>query len=98
MKVVVKEPRKPAAVKVIDGSLESMQDIVGGYIEAFHVAQNVLCVVNEDGLIRDLPFNFTAPPFFVYGTAFFCGQQGEDMVGLDDGWIDTILNHFVGNT
>ena len=96
MKVVVKEPSKPAAVKVIDGSLESMQDIVGGYIETFHIAENVLCVVNEEGLIRDLPFNFTAPPFFVYGTAFFCGQQGEDMVGLDDGWIDTILNHFGG--
>lgn len=96
MKVVVKRPGKPAAVKVIDGSLESMQDIVGGYIETFHIAQNVLCVVNEEGLVRDLPFNFTAPPFFVYGTAFFCGQQGEDMVGLDDGWIDTILNHFGG--
>ena len=75
MKVVVKEPRKPAAVRVIDGSLESMQDIVGGYIETFHIANNVLCVVNEEGLVRDLPFNFTAPPFFVYGTAFFCGQQ-----------------------
>lgn len=97
MKIVVKEPRKPAAVKVIDGSLESMQDIVGGYIETFHIAENILCVVNEEGLVRDLPFNFTAPPFFVYGTAFFCGQQGEDMVGLDDGWIDTILNHFGGN-
>ena len=96
MKVVVKRPGKPAAVKVIDGSLESMQDIVGGYIETFHIAQNVLCVVNEEGLVRDLPFNFTAPPFFVYGTAFFCGQQGEDMVGLDEGWIDTILNHFGG--
>lgn len=97
MKVVVKEPHKPAAVRVIDGSLESMQDIVGGYIEPFHIAPNVLCVVNEEGLVRDLPFNFTAPPFFVYGTAFFCGQQGEDMVGLDEGWIDTILNHFGGN-
>jgi hypothetical protein len=96
MKIVVKEPRKPAAVKVIDGSLESMQDIVGGYIETFHIAHNVLCVVNEEGLVLDLPFNFTAPPFFVYGTAFFCGQQGKDMVGLDDGWIDTILNHFGG--
>jgi hypothetical protein len=96
MKIVVKEPRKPAAVRVIDGSLESMQDIVGGYIESFHIAQNILCVVNEEGLVLDLPFNFTAPPFFVYGTAFFCGQQGEEMVGLDDGWIDTILNHFGG--
>lgn len=97
MKVVVKEPRKPAAVRVIDGTLESMQDIVGGYIETFHIAENILCAVNEEGLVRDLSFNFTAPPFFVYGTAFFCGQQGEDMVGLDDGWIDTILNHFGGN-
>lgn len=97
MKVVVKEPRKPAMVKVIDGTPESMQDIVGGYIETFHIAENILCVVNEEGLVRDLPFNFTAPPFFVYGTAFFCGQQGEDMVGLDEGWIDTILNHFGRN-
>lgn len=97
MKIVVKEPRKPAAVRVIDGTLESMQDIVGGYLDQpIYIDRHVVCICNEEGLIRDLPYNFSLPPHFIYGTAFFCGIDGTDMVGLDDGWIDTILNHFGG--
>ena len=96
MKVVVKEPCKPAAVRVIDGSLESMQDIVGGFIRPIHIDRHVVCMANEEGLVRDLPYNFSIPPHFIYGTAFFCGVDGDEMVGLDEGWIDTILNHFGG--
>ena len=37
MKILVVEPAKAPKVKEIDGSLESMQEIVGGYIQAiFH--------------------------------------------------------------
>ena len=98
MKVVVKEPRKPAAVRVIDGSPESMQDIVGGYIsQPIYIDRHVVCICNGEGIIRDLPYNFSLPPHFIYGTALFCGVDGAEMVGLDDGWIDTIFNHFGGN-
>ena len=96
MKVVVKEPRKPAAVRVIDGSLESMQNIVGGFIRPIYIDRHVACICNEEGIVRDLPYNFSLPPHFIYGTAFFCGVDGAEMVGLDEGWIDTILNHFGG--
>ena len=96
MKVVVKKPGKPAAVKVIDGTLEEMQAIVGGHIETVTVVDKIVCVCNEEGILRDLPYNFFLPPHFICGTAFFCGIDGDDMVGLDDGWIDTILNHFGG--
>ena len=97
MRIVIKEPRKPAAVKVIDGTLEEMQGIVGGSIETVPFAERIVCVRNKSGLINDMPFNFSIPPFFIYGTAFFCGIDGADMVGLDDGWTESILNHFGGS-
>lgn len=96
MRIVVKEPRKPAMVKTIDGTLEEMQTIVGGHIETVPFANNIICVCNEEGIVNDLPFNFSMPPFFIFGTAFFCGVDGEDMVGLDDGWTQSILDHFGG--
>ena len=98
MRIVVKEPRKPASVRVIDGTLEEMQDIVGGYIsQPIYIAPNIACICNEEGIIRDLPYNFSLPPHFIYGTAFFCALDGEDMVGLDDGWTQSILNHLGGS-
>ena len=97
MRIVIKEPRKPASVRVIDGTLEEMKAIVGGYIsQPIYIAPNIACICNEEGIIRDLPYNFSLPPHFIYGAAFFCGIDGEDMVGLDDGWTQSILNHFGG--
>lgn len=42
----------------IDGSLESMQKIVGGYIETFPLDGPILIVLNEEGKLMNLPLNF----------------------------------------
>ena len=52
MKVVLVEPRKQARVVEIDHSLESMQKIVGGYIETFQLDDEVFIVCNEEGKLN----------------------------------------------
>lgn len=56
--VLVVEPEKQPVLKVLDGSLESMQKLVGGYIEPIYPFEDEVAIVcNEEGKICGLPLN-----------------------------------------
>ena len=59
MRVVLLEPDKLAKSVLIDSSLEGMQKVVGGYIEAFYPFEDPNCcmVLNEEGKLIGLPLN-----------------------------------------
>lgn len=48
---------QPPETKTIDGSLEGLQKIVGGYIELVTIEPGVVAVMNEDGRMLGLPVN-----------------------------------------
>jgi len=50
----------PASVQEIDGSLASLQKLVGGYIQAIKLTPCVVGYINEDGKATGLFFNKTA--------------------------------------
>ena len=79
MKVVVVEPEKNPVVKEINGSLDSMQNVVGGWIQ--HImpwADDVALICNEEGKLRGLPLNrFVITDLgqiidYIAGTFFIC--------------------------
>ena len=58
MTVVACYPGKTAQVIDIDGSLESMQQFVGGNIEALYFFDDPVAIIcNEEGKIDRLPLN-----------------------------------------
>lgn len=70
----------------IDGSLERMQKIVGGWIEPIQLPNGCLMYVNEEGRILDLPKNPLASVFcavsgrpydHIYGNAIVLGVDEE---------------------
>lgn len=70
----------------IDGSLESMQAIVDGYIEIVTLGKTLRMIVNEEGLLRDLKVNYLASMLYgheIRGDVFCCSYDGkEDLVDL----------------
>lgn len=58
IRVIVKEPGKPAEQREIENNLETLQELVGGYIEDVHIGSNILVIVNEEGKLKHLDFNF----------------------------------------
>ena len=92
--VLVVEPCKEAYTKEV-GSLEEMQALVGGYIEAVPLSEKepVVAVVNEDGKNLGLPYNrpLNDDNGIVYdilcGTFFVAGVGEEDFVSLTDDQI-----------
>lgn len=90
MKIVVVEHGKSAEIREIDGSLESMQEIVGGYIECLRPWGNNICLIcNEEGKIQGLKPNRSityknGARDIIAGTFSFCRSKGEEFDGFSD--------------
>ena len=88
MRVLVVEPERRPEAREIDGSLESMQEIVGGLIQAvyaFDDDDSVVLVCNDAGKVTNLPANRGLRDKdgqiydIVCGTFFVCGAPaGSD--------------------
>lgn len=91
IKVLLLEPDKLARVAEIDASLEEMQKVVGGSIEAAYFFEEPVCVVcNEEGKINGLPLNRAVYSEdkemldIIAGTAFICDCSGENFGSLSE--------------
>ena len=94
MRILLIEPEQPAAEKEIEGSLHSMQEIVGGTIQAVYpFDDSVALICNDEGKLLGLPPNRalreegTGKVYdVIVGTFFLCGAPvgAENFVSLTD--------------
>ena len=78
MKVARKKPREPWEIVEIENTLEALHAEVGGYIEVLTVCSDACLVLNEEGAINGMPFNFSIGNYQFFGTVLFCGVDGEE--------------------
>ena len=95
LKILVVEPMTPPTVQEIDGSLESMQRIVGGDIEAVYPFDDPVAIVcHGEGKLLGLPMNRAltdesgVPYDIVCGTFFVVGIGDEDFTSLTEQQIE----------
>lgn len=84
MKILLVEPGKEPVLKEIDGSLKSMQEIVGGTIQALYPFEEpVALICNDEGKLLGLPLNRALRDEegriydIVAGTFFLCGAPTD---------------------
>ena len=84
MRVLVVEPERRPEVREIDGSLKSMQEVVGGLIQALYPFDEPLALVcNDEGKLMNLPANRGLRDKngriydIVVGTFFLCGAPAD---------------------
>ena len=103
MQVVVVEPKKKPEVREIGDSLESMQKIVGGLIEAVYpFDEPVALICNEEGKLLNLPLNRALRDDernvydIICGTFFLCAapQESDHFEGLTDQQVKTYMERF----
>ena len=103
MQVVVVEPKKKPMVQDIGSGLESMQKIVGGYIEAVYpFDEPVALICNEEGKLLNLPLNRALRDDegtvydIISGTFFLCAAppDSDRFAGLTDQQIKTYMERF----
>ena len=84
MRVLLVEPGKEPVLQEINGSLKSMQEIVGGTIQALYpFEEHVALICNDEGKLLGLPANRglrdeTGQLYdIVCGTFFLCGAPPD---------------------
>lgn len=76
IRVIIKEPGKPAYEKEIDNDLPTLQKIVDGYIETVTLAPDAVIICNEEGRIDGLPYNCDILNTPFVGTIIIAGIDG----------------------
>lgn len=105
IKIVVVEPEKPARITDIGDGLDSMQAVVGGYIQVIsaqaipggkNLSHDLILVLNEEGKLDDLPYNFKIwdGADYIVGTCFVCKEKDDEMVGLSDEEAQSVIKLF----
>ncbi|MDD4474942.1 MAG: DUF3846 domain-containing protein [Eubacteriales bacterium] len=91
IRVVLVSPGKLAEIADINATLEGMQAVVGGLIEAVYPYEEQVAVVcNEEGKIEGLPLNRAIynndkeMVEIIAGNFFICDCSGENFGGLSD--------------
>ena len=88
IKVIVKHPYLKPTLCEIDNTLEEMQMIVGGYIEALTMndmsGNDFVVICNEEGRLFDLPFNIQLWEVDFVGTIIIAGNGEEDFTDVPD--------------
>lgn len=78
IKVIVKVPGKAPEVRTVRNELQSLQQLVGGNIETVTVSTDLVIICNEEGRLRNLPYNMTLFGIDFLGTIVFAGAKGSE--------------------
>lgn len=103
MKVIIVKPQEKPVIADIDSSLNAMQEMVGGWIQAVYPFDDpVALICNEEGKLLGLPLNRalrteTGEVYdVVAGTFFLCGAppDSDHFTSLTNDQIVTLLHRF----
>lgn len=104
MKILKLEPGKRPMVMEIDNSLESMQSVVGGMIQAVYpFSDTVALICNEEGKLMGLPCNRTLRQEtddqiydIICGTCFLCGAptDSDSFLDLTQEQLDRYMEYY----
>jgi hypothetical protein len=78
IKVLMKRPGEKAFEIKINNSLAVLQDSVGGFVESFTVAEDMVVLCDEDGRIKGKPYNCCVMGVDFVGTIIIAGVDGEE--------------------
>lgn len=75
---VIADPGKPPRLESVKNDLPAFQALVGGYIETVTLADDLIAIVDEEGLIKGKPRSI----YGLAGTAVFVSAKDDYFVDL----------------
>lgn len=92
MKAIIKEVGQSPKVEDIKNDLQTLQELVGGYIECVMLGQGIVLVVNEEGKLDGLPVNFPLGNDVIVGTTVFVADNFDgEFTDLSEEQIEMVM-------
>lgn len=82
IRVLRKEPGKPAAWVEIENKLAALQEAVGGYIETVTLFTDLVIICDEEGKLKGAPYNCEICGIDFVGPILIAGVKGEEFADL----------------
>ena len=87
MRILLVKPGESCETVEVENKLETLQKIVGGYIEAVALNEKTTLVCNEEGKVNgSMPNRIVRSKWLrdiIYGTFFLCGINKDDFGDID---------------
>lgn len=93
MTVIIKEPNSEPVVSNIDSDLNTLQNLVGGYIEYIKFDINFVIIINEEGCIKRLDPNIKYGDKILVGTIIISSVENGEFTSLPQKSINKILGY-----
>lgn len=94
IKVLIVEPGKEPYEKIVENTLESLQNIVYGRIEMLEIEKGVDLILNEEGKLAGLPFNRYITNDMLCGTFIVAGEKNGETISLSNEMLDKYKEYF----
>ena len=90
IKAIIKKPGEACRVKRISNTLKSLQKLVGGFIQTVPWVDGMVVICNEEGKLRNLPFNIRLRDDIIVGTLVIVGTDGEEFTDVTDELLERL--------
>lgn len=94
MKVVFKAPGKVPVIRDIDGSLKTLQWLVGGNIEPISLDNGMVILCDEEGKLKGKEPNIylDAIKDTLVGNIIILGEDGEEFTDFPEYHLDAVMS------
>lgn len=82
MKAIYKAPGEVPQIIDIENTLEALQVAVGGYIETLTFASDACLICNEEGRLREMPYNVDFLGAQIFGPILIVGYEDDKFTDL----------------
>lgn len=79
---ITKRPGQPPRHVNVSNKLETLQKNVGGYIECVRLATNLVILCDEEGRLKNKPFNCTICGYGFWGDILIVGADEDEFADL----------------
>ena len=90
MNVYFKPVGKRPSLVDVERTTEAIQKLIGGYFELVHLASDAVILCDEEGKLKNLPYNCTVCGTRYYGPIILAGTIGSNLSSVNKSTITLV--------
>ena len=91
MKIILKKPNEKPELQEIKNDIRAIQKILGGFAECLILSEECVALVNDEGKLKNLPYNCNILGYRIFGPVILVGYLGTEFADVPEKYIDRFI-------